>query len=250
MSAGQATQTPQAGFRFLLLGRSVPALLYALLAYGQARHALELIDRLPEHAAIPRVLVDLAPVLLYMAFCAIPVGLYLSRPVPQATTKALAPRLAALAGTTILLAVGLAGGGPRLIVVPGTLRAACAVIELLAFVLAIWGLLHLRRSFSIIPAAHRLVTDGPYRLVRHPIYAGEILAAAAVIAADPHLGPTLALAAFVPLQLLRAQFEEALLADALPGYAAYAHRAPGLVPRIGRPGTSPLSRRVRVRVDG
>jgi protein-S-isoprenylcysteine O-methyltransferase Ste14 len=35
----------------------------------------------------------------------------------------------------------------------------------------IYALMHLRSSLSIIPEVRRLVIGGPYRLVRHPLYA-------------------------------------------------------------------------------
>src|SRR2546428_8576803 len=41
---------------------------------------------------------------------------------------------------------------------------------------ALYSLSYLGRRFSIVPEARGLVTDGPYRLARHPIYLGEILA--------------------------------------------------------------------------
>ena len=41
---------------------------------------------------------------------------------------------------------------------------------------ALYSLSYLGRRFSIVPEARGLVIDGPYRLARHPIYLGEILA--------------------------------------------------------------------------
>ena len=44
----------------------------------------------------------------------------------------------------------------------------------LGMILSIFSLASLGRSFSIIPQARKLVKSGPYRLVRHPIYVGEL----------------------------------------------------------------------------
>ena len=51
-----------------------------------------------------------------------------------------------------------------------------------AAALTAWGLWALRRSFSIAVEARELVTGGPYRYIRHPVYAGEILAALSIAA--------------------------------------------------------------------
>lgn len=94
-----------------------------------------------------------------------------------------------------------------------------------ATALTVWGLWSLRRAFSITVEARALVTLGPYRWVRHPVYLGEILAAAAV-AAWRFSAPNLALfAAFTALQLGRARWEEEKLGRCFPEYAAYARRS-------------------------
>ena len=60
--------------------------------------------------------------------------------------------------------------------VAGTLGAACAVIGI-AF--AVWARTHLGRNWGM-PMTQKdepeLVRSGPYRLVRHPIYSGILLA--------------------------------------------------------------------------
>ncbi|MDQ6741518.1 MAG: hypothetical protein M3Z97_01220, partial [Candidatus Dormibacteraeota bacterium] len=52
---------------------------------------------------------------------------------------------------------------------------------------SIWALLYLRRSFSILPEARRLVTHGPYALSRHPLYLGEAVAALGLLATSAGL---------------------------------------------------------------
>jgi protein-S-isoprenylcysteine O-methyltransferase Ste14 len=72
-----------------------------------------------------------------------------------------------------------------------------------------------------VSPGQRLVTSGPYRHVRHPMYAGALLL---LVATPPALGslaglvPVAALAAVLVLRLLD---EERLLLAELPGYGAY-----------------------------
>ena len=73
-----------------------------------------------------------------------------------------------VAWTSALLPLGLQVGAPAswlslLVVAAGLLLAA-------------WSLWTLGKSFGIAPADRGLVRCGPYRLLRHPMYAGELLA--------------------------------------------------------------------------
>ncbi|MBK6870279.1 MAG: isoprenylcysteine carboxylmethyltransferase family protein [Kineosporiaceae bacterium] len=60
--------------------------------------------------------------------------------------------------------------GPRL--VP---PLAAALVILAGLVLTLATKLTLRRNFSLVPARSDIVARGPYRLVRHPMYAGYVL---------------------------------------------------------------------------
>ncbi|MDX2646949.1 isoprenylcysteine carboxylmethyltransferase family protein [Streptomyces sp. PA03-1a] len=79
---------------------------------------------------------------------------------------------------------------------------------------------------------HEVVTDGPYRVVRHPAYSGMVLAHAGFVGvlANP-LSVAAFLALLLPAVVLRIRAEERALAD-LRGYAAYARHRKRLIPAV------------------
>jgi protein-S-isoprenylcysteine O-methyltransferase Ste14 len=120
-------------------------------------------------------------------------------------------------------------------VVAGDVTALVACVWLLVAVLA------LGRCFSVLPEARGLVTSGPYRFVRHPVYLGEIGAAAGLVLASPTGRNLVAGAVFVAAQGIRMRLEEAALTDEFPEYAAYAARTPRLIPRLSSSSGGPAA---------
>lgn len=83
-------------------------------------------------------------------------------------------------------------------------------------------------------AGHRLVTSGPFAIVRHPMYAGIILAAYGSLLIY-FTWTTLLFACFSPFLFFRARREEAALAAAFgEKWQAYCNRVPGFIPRLRR----------------
>ena len=91
-----------------------------------------------------------------------------------------------------------------------------------AAALTAWGLWALRHSFSITVEARELVISGPYRYIRHPVYAGEILAALSIAAWRFSLLNVLIVVLFVVIQLLRSKWEEDKLSRIFSDYQSYA----------------------------
>lgn len=88
---------------------------------------------------------------------------------------------------------------------------------------------HLRATPEPAPGA-RLVAHGPYRWIRHPMYAATLLVAGGWLGGH-YTGFRLALAAGLAVVLLvKLRYEERLLMPRLPGYPAYASRTRRLVP--------------------
>jgi protein-S-isoprenylcysteine O-methyltransferase Ste14 len=217
--------------RFLVFGRSLPAALFGILGYRVLLNLISQVRGLPPHANLLTVAAGPLPTGLYFLFCAIPVGIYVTRPRPTARDGRLVARAAGLVGTTMLLVVG-AFPDPVLFTPPAALRDAATPLAIVAFSIAVTGLLYLRRSLSIIPEARRLVTGGPYRLIRHPLYAAEMLAAFALLISRPALWSVLAMIPFIAVLLLRASFEERLLGRTFPAYSAYVLRTKLLIPLV------------------
>jgi protein-S-isoprenylcysteine O-methyltransferase Ste14 len=103
--------------------------------------------------------------------------------------------------------------------------------------LRIWAIVVLGRFFRrvvVIQEGHRVVSDGPYRLVRHPAYAGNLLAAAGLgVALDNWL--SVAILVIVPFlgHLPRIRVEEAELERGLgEAYRSYEARTRRLVPGV------------------
>jgi protein-S-isoprenylcysteine O-methyltransferase Ste14 len=111
---------------------------------------------------------------------------------------------------------------------PLALRLAALVVVAAGMVLAIWAFVA-NQFFSAVVRVqkdreHAVVTGGPYRLVRHPGYAGGALS---YLAVPVMLGT---LWAFIPAVLLivalvvRTALEDKTLQAELPGYAEYAQQ--------------------------
>jgi protein-S-isoprenylcysteine O-methyltransferase Ste14 len=145
-----------------------------------------------------------------------------------ARAKGLIPRLAAIGGTYL---------GVGVVWLPfHSLNFGLSLLSLLLMLtgagFATFALLHLGRSFSLMAEARRLVTDGPYSTVRHPLYLGEAISMLGLTL--QHLSP---LAIFIAalqfaFQLERMKNEERILTRLFPEYAAYQLHTARLLPGI------------------
>ena len=214
------------------MGRVIPAVLYALLGFGVVEHAAWLAGHL---APVNWLTVIGGPIResIFGAFCLIPVVLFVVRPKPKVADGRVLPRLVAFAGTAILLILGTGiPDGMRLVSIPGWVGSVASLVLAVVTAGAVWGLLTLRLSFGIFPAARRLVTAGPYRLVRHPLYVCEILSALAMVIADASLGMIALVVVFCGLQVTRIHYEESLLSASFPQWRAWAAGRARLIPGI------------------
>lgn len=109
---------------------------------------------------------------------------------------------------------------------------AAAILLLSSAVLAAIVLPYLGRSFSLMSEARGLVTRGPYRFVRHPLYVVEELAAIAGFIEAFSIAATLLLALQIAFQIRRILNEEAVLAASFPDYARYQATTARVIPGL------------------
>jgi protein-S-isoprenylcysteine O-methyltransferase Ste14 len=171
---------------------------------------------------------QLASCLLTAAFCGLVVGAYLRRGEARATDGSPGVRLAAPLATCLPLAIPALPTSPA-----GSTRSLLAFVLILSgSAWSVWAVRHLSTCLSVVPQARRLVDTGPYRLVRHPLYLGELVAVCGFAVRGGHWLHGVLLLALLALQVYRAGREEALLAGQVPGYAGYAARTWRIVPGV------------------
>ncbi|AQS83719.1 MAG: methyltransferase [Acetobacter aceti] len=87
----------------------------------------------------------------------------------------------------------------------------CGGLALTGILLSLSAKLSLRESFGIIAASRQLKTGGPYKLVRHPMYAGYLLMQMAFLLQYPTARNTAALFFTWWMQIMRIRAEEKML---------------------------------------
>jgi protein-S-isoprenylcysteine O-methyltransferase Ste14 len=210
-------------WRELLFSRLLPALFFSVFLARQLLFTWDGIRSV--HKTLDYLFV--LQQLLALAFYTMLVVLYTTRLPKHGTDHRWAVVLIAFTGTfAALSAPFLPGGGRR----EGLVLVA-DIVATAGLGYTVWGLAYLRRSFSIVPEARRLVMGGPYSLSRHPVYLGEIVTVIGINLATAGWPGALAIAGVIVCQLLRMRWEEEVLRRAFPDdYPGYALRVPRYFP--------------------
>jgi protein-S-isoprenylcysteine O-methyltransferase Ste14 len=151
------------------------------------------------------------------------------RPAPLRRNRSPVGAIVALVSQLAVIAVGLFGARTD----GGVAVLASDVLLLAGLAFAIGSVSVLGRCFGILPDVRGLVTRGPYRLVRHPLYLGELTAVLGVVlgSRDPVLAGLTWLVC-VCLQLVRTGYEERNIRAEFPEYDEYAARTKRLIPGV------------------
>ncbi|HCW51334.1 MAG TPA: isoprenylcysteine carboxyl methyltransferase [Clostridiales bacterium] len=142
--------------------------------------------------------------------------------------KTLMPLVAIIGPTVMLIVAGLDerfGWSPNL---PLALQVAALVITALGYLLGVWAIV-VNKFFSAVvriqrERGHTVVTSGPYRYVRHPGYAGGIVANFAMPLMLDSLWALVPAVLVNCLLIVRTALEDRTLQEELEGYRDYAGR--------------------------
>ena len=108
-------------------------------------------------------------------------------------------------------------------------------VQVVAFIIFLWArIVFGRRSYHVVadPTAGGLVTTGPYRYIRHPIYAAFCIFVWAGVVAHPSWVSILCGAAVLIGAVVRIYCEETLVAGQYPAYVDYKAKTWRLIPYI------------------
>jgi protein-S-isoprenylcysteine O-methyltransferase Ste14 len=199
-------------------------MLASVVAYGLgSAHSIEASSSLLDYAR-------LASKLCLLSFLAMIAYLTLKRDGPLAKAAGWQPRVSAVFGTNLIF-ISILFLPPRtdLGVSEHLLSAG---LMLAGNVLCVYVLSHLGRSFSIMAEARKLVSDGPYRVIRHPLYLAEQIAIIGIFIQYASVYAVIIVVIQFLFQVRRMLNEEKLLYSYFPEYEKYMLKTARLVPAI------------------
>ncbi len=146
----------------------------------------------------------------------------------KAWDKVLAPLMALSVSFPLVIVAGLDhrfGWSP---VFPLWLIVLGFLLISLGYAFAAWALIENRFFSSVVriqvDRGHVVCDSGPYRIVRHPGYAGNMLALPGMVLALSSMWTLIPAAVALIIAVIRTVLEDQTLQDELPGYRDYARR--------------------------
>ena len=142
--------------------------------------------------------------------------------------KVLAPLMAVSLVFPVVIVAGLDPRYDRSFEFQLWLTVSGFVVILFGYAFAAWALAENRFFYSVVciqtDRGHVVCDSGPYQFVRHPGYAGNILALFGIVLALGSLWSLIPVAIASMITVIRTVLEDQTLQEELPGYRDYAQR--------------------------
>jgi protein-S-isoprenylcysteine O-methyltransferase Ste14 len=171
-------------------------------------------------------ILNLASRSLSLAFGVLLISLLIVRRTPIRKNEGIAPRVLAILGS--YLGIGGLVMPTNMTHSPWLLLSMLLIVGGVGF--AIYSLFWLGRSFSIMPESRKLTTEGPYSLVRHPLYFGEQTALVGIALQSTNRWVLAILTLQFCCQLYRMSYEEKVLTASFPEYEQYQRETARIIP--------------------
>lgn len=122
----------------------------------------------------------------------------------------------------------------------GSVSFKLSVISLvfisISFLLAVWAVVSMKESklrISPIPAKEaRMIINGPYRVIRHPMYTSIIIGMIGLLIIHFSIIRLIMFLALIVVLIIKLNWEEKMLLEKFSGYKNYRERTNKLIPFI------------------